>query len=339
VQLWQWVAIFLAGSGALVWAGVTLARSGDEIATRTGLGGLLVGTLLVAAATSLPEIVTTVSAAAGRAPDLAVGSVFGSSMANMAILGVIDLIHRKHVWTSIELGHVRVGLVAVALTALAVFGVVTPGGVHLGWLGGDSGLILVGYVASVAWMRRSPRGSRVPAGRVAYPAPTEWATSKRPGGAVRGAVRRFVLATLAIVAAGPVVALSGEGVATTSGIGETFVGVLFVSVATSLPELLGTVGAVRIGAYDLAVGNLFGSNAFNLVTLFFADLAYTGGPLLMAASTAQAVAGIAAIGLMAVALAAIVHGEETRISRLEPDAILLLLVYVGALIAVWTVSR
>jgi cation:H+ antiporter len=338
VQLWQWVAIFLAGSGALVWAGVMLARSGDEIATRTGLGGLVVGTLLVAAATSLPEIVTTVSAAASHAPDLAVGSVFGSSMANMAILGVIDLVHRRHVWTSIELGHVRVGLVAVALTALAVFGVVTPVGVHLGWVGGDSLLILAGYVASVAWMRRSPRGARVEAGPVAFPAPTEWGARQHPGEAVGGAVRRFVLAALVIFAAGPVVAVSGEGIARTSGIGETFVGVLFVSVATSLPELLGSLGALRIGAYDLAVGNLFGSNAFNLVTLFFADLAYTSGPLLTAASTAQAVAGIAAIGLMAVALAAIVHGEETRISRLEPDAILLLLVYVAALVAVWLVS-
>lgn len=339
MQLWQWIAIFLAGSGALVWAGVTLARSGDEIATRTGLGGLLVGTLLIAAATSLPEVVTTVSAAANGAPDLAVGSVFGSSMANMAILGVIDLIHRKHVWTSIELGHVRVGLVAVALTTVAVFGVVTPVGVHLGWLGGDSWVILAGYVASVAWMRRSPRGSRVPTGPVAFPAPTEWGALEHPRAALRVAIRRFVVAALAIFVAGPVVAVSGEGIAKTSGMGETFVGVLFVSIATSLPELLGSLGAVRIGAYDLAVGNLFGSNAFNLVTLFFADLADTSGPLLAAASSAQAVAGVAAIGLMAIALAAIVHGEETRISRLEPDAILLLLAYVGALITVGMVSR
>jgi cation:H+ antiporter len=77
---------------------------------------------------------------------------------------------------------------------------------------------------------------------------------------------------------------------------ETFVGVLFVAVATFLPELVGSLGAVRIGAYDLAVGNLFGSNAFNMILLFFADAAYTRGPILSGASVGQVVAGVGAIG-------------------------------------------
>lgn len=74
-----WIAILLIAAAALVWAGITLARAGDEIATRTGLGGLLVGMLLVAAATSLPEIVTDVSAATAGAPDLAVGGSSGAT--------------------------------------------------------------------------------------------------------------------------------------------------------------------------------------------------------------------------------------------------------------------
>jgi hypothetical protein len=75
----HWIGVFLIAATALVWAGITLARAGDEIATRTGLGGLLVGMLLVAAATSLPEIVTDVSASIAGAPDLAVGDLFGSN--------------------------------------------------------------------------------------------------------------------------------------------------------------------------------------------------------------------------------------------------------------------
>jgi cation:H+ antiporter len=166
-----------AGAAVLVRAGIVLARCGDEIATRTRLGGLLVGTLLMAAATSLPELVTVVSAAAAQAPNLAVGSVFGSSMGNMAILAVLDLVHRKHVWPSIELGHARVGSLAIALTALAVMGVVTPWGFTFGWVGFDTVLILVGWVAAVAWMRRS-RGGRL----TEFPTPTEWGEAEAPRG-------------------------------------------------------------------------------------------------------------------------------------------------------------
>jgi cation:H+ antiporter len=110
-----WILVFLAATGVLVGAGVVLAGAGDEIATRSGLGGLVVGMLLMATATSLPELVTVTSAAAAGGPDLAVGGVFGSSMANMAILAVIDLVHqRHHVWTQVELGQARVASVAIA---------------------------------------------------------------------------------------------------------------------------------------------------------------------------------------------------------------------------------
>lgn len=333
MSLWQWALVFVAGATVLVGAGIVLARSGDEIATRTRLGGLLVGTLLMATATSLPEIVTVVTAAAANAPDLAVGSLFGSSMGNMAILAVLDLVHRKHVWPSIELGHARVGTLAIALTALAVMGVVTPRGLTFGWVGFDTVLIVTGWVAAVAWMRRS-RGTRV----AEFPTPTEWGEAEAPRGGLRPAVIRFSVATAAVLIAGPVVAIAGDGIADASGLDETFVGVLFVAVATSLPELVASLGAVRIGAYDLAVGNLFGSNAFNMIVLLFADVAYVRGPILTGADVGQVVAGVGAIGLMAVALAAIVHGEETRISRLEPDALVLLLFYGGALYAVWATT-
>ena len=118
--LWQWVVVFAIGAAALVRSGVTLAGAGDEIAERTGLGGLVVGILLVSFATSMPELVTDISAAAAGAPDLALGDLFGSSMANMAILAVVDLVHRGRVWPRIGVDHARVAAVAIALTAMAV---------------------------------------------------------------------------------------------------------------------------------------------------------------------------------------------------------------------------
>lgn len=92
-------AIFLLSAAVIVYAGTKLSRYGDQIADLTGLGGLWIGVVLMASATSLPEIFTDVSAALMHAPDLAAGDLFGSNMANMLILGIIDLMHRqKRVW-------------------------------------------------------------------------------------------------------------------------------------------------------------------------------------------------------------------------------------------------
>ena len=338
--LWHWLAIFFVAAGVLVWAGLTLARAGDEIATRTGLGGLFVGMLLMAAATSLPEIVTDVSAAIADAPDLAVGDLFGSSMANMAILAVIDLIARRKVWPAVGLGHARVASVAIALTALAVIGIVTPIGGAIGWVGLDTIGIAAAYVFAVAWVRRTrPHVPTSGPDLGELPVATGWTRSARGPRLFRNANARFGLATALILVSGPVVAVSGKGIADTSGLAQTFVGVAMLAVATSLPELVASVAAVRIGAFDLAVGNLFGSNAINMAMLVVVDVAFVRGPLLSAAKgPGVVVAGVGAILLMSIALAAVVHGEETRIRRLEPDAVVLLLAYVGALVAVAAAS-
>lgn len=335
-MLWQWLALFVLAGIFVAAAGTVLARSGDEIATRTGLGGLLVGMLLLAAATSLPEIAVDVSAALEGAPDLAVGDLFGSSMANMAILAVIDLAHRGRVWPGVGIGHARLAAIAICLTSFAVLAILAPSGLTIGWVGIEPVLIVVAYVAAAAWMRRSRGEERRTApstGEII--APTGWARQAEATHSLRHEVARFAVATLVILVAAPVLALSGKGIADETGVGQTFVGALLLAVTTSLPELVASLAAVRIGAYDLAVGNLFGSNAINMTILFAADLAYRPGPVLAAIAPAQIIAGVGAILLMAIALAAVVHGIRTRIRRLEPDAVLVLVAYVLLIGAVW----
>jgi cation:H+ antiporter len=339
---WQWLAVFLVSSSILVLAGIRLARSADAIATKTGLGGLLVGTILVATATSLPEIATDVSAAFAGAPALAVGDLFGSSMANMAILAVIDLLARRRVWRAVELGHAGVAAVAIGLTSLAVLAIVTPPGIRVGWVGLDTIVISTAYVAAVTWIRRTRRAGRTAptAPKIGeLPTPTGWSETGPTPLSIRPDLLRFTVAAVAILASAPVTAISAKGIAEAFGLSATFVGAAMLAVATSFPELVASVAAVRIGAHDLAVGNLFGSNAVNMAMLFVVDLAYTPGPLLAAVGgPVEVVAGVGAILLMALALAAIVHGGETRIARLEPDAILLLLAYLGTLAALWATS-
>lgn len=326
------VLVFLGSAVAVAVAGITLARAGDEIAQRTHLSRLVVGVLLVAGATSLPEITTDVSAALAGSPDLAVGDLLGSSMANMAILAILDLVHRHRVWPSVEVGHARVASVAIGLTALATLGILTPIGAAVGWVGLDTLAVAGGYIAMVVWLHRSPTGRF--GGSALLPVPTGWATADGRG--ARPAALRFALASLVVLLAAPLLARSAADIAEVSGLGETFVGTALLALATSMPELVASIAAVRIGAHDLAVGNLFGSNAFNMFALLLADVAYTPGPILSAVDPAQAVAGVSAILLMALALAALVHGTETRVRRLEPDAAFVLLAYLGGLLALWS---
>lgn len=318
------VTLFVLSSALVVGAGVILAREADEIARRTGLGGLVVGMLLLAGATSLPEIMTNLSAAISGAPDLAVGSLFGSSMANMAILAVIDLVHRGRVWPRIGIAHARLASVAIALTSLALIGVVVPAEPAIGWVGAIPVVIVVAYAATVAWFHRSDGTERhARDGTDESIAPIGWGVAERR---TRTPVvwLRFGGAAAVVLVAAPLLAVSTEGIAAATGIGQTFLGAALLALTTSLPELVASLAAVRIGAYDLAVGNLFGSNAFNMATLLAADLAYPAGPILGVVSATQAIAGAGAILLMALALAAVVHGEPTRLRRLEPDALLVL---------------
>ncbi|MEX1173276.1 MAG: hypothetical protein WEG56_11780 [Chloroflexota bacterium] len=331
------LGVFAVASGIVVVAGVVLAREGDTIAERSGLGGLVVGMLLLAGATSLPEIATDVSAALAGAPDLAIGDLFGSSMANMAILAVVDLIYRGRVWTRVGLGQARVASISIALTSVVVLAILVPPGIAIGWVGIESMAIVAAYIAAIAWIRRSRKtGRREHDGSGEIIAPTGWGETSGAHQSYRAVLVRFVAAAGVVLVTAPVLALSAKGIADESGVGETFIGTLLLAATTSLPELVASITAVRIGAHDLAVGNLFGSNAFNMVAVFAADLAYTPGPILAAVVPAQIVAGVGAILLMAMAVTAVIHGTETRIARLEPDAVALLVVYAALLGAVWT---
>lgn len=156
------------------------------------------------------------------------------------------------------------------------------------------------------------------------------------------ALRSFTgvgIAAIAIFAAAPFMADSASGISDQTGLDRSFVGATFLAVVTSLPELVTAIAAVRIGAYDLAAGNLFGSNGFNMFTLVFADVAYTKGPILADVSSAEVVAALAALVLMAIATMGIVYRAERRYFMVEPDAALVILGYVLGLALVYDAGR
>lgn len=331
-----WV-VFFGTAGVVVVAGSRLAHEGDRLADETGIGGLWIGVVLLATATSLPELVTNISAAALDEADLAVGNLFGSSMANMAILAIVDLMHRqRRVWQAVSLGHTLVSSLSVVLTSLAAMFVMSELGWSLFHVGVDTMVIAVLYIA----------GTRVVFRHEYLEALERIADRARDGEAVqetethirwpeRRSLIGFGIAAAAIFAAAPFMANAASGISDQTGLDRSFVGATFLAIVTSLPELVTAIAAVRIGAYDLAAGNLFGSNGFNMFTLIFADIAYTPGPILADVSSAEVVAALAALVLMAIATMGIIYRAERRYFLVEPDAALVLLVYVLGLALVY----
>ncbi len=331
------LSVFLVTSAVIVGAGVMLAKSGDRIADVTGLGGLLIGMVLVAAATSLPEIAVAVSAVVvENSPDLAIGNLLGSNMANMALLAMVDLVWRGQVWHRVGAGHARTAAVAIALTAVATLAVLRPFELAIGWVGIESIIIFVGFISLIAWTHRSSTPS-VPGGgeigaqdaqslheQVVDARPSDRLTVLR---SIRIDLLKFGAAALIILAAAPFLVDAADGIAREADLGQSFVGASFLAFSTSLPELATAVAAVRIGAFDLAVGSLLGSNAFNMAIILIVDLFYLQGPILANVDPIEAFVGVSAILLMAIVVAGIIHGGRTRATRLEPGSGMTLVAY------------
>ena len=334
-----YLVVFTAMSAVIIGAGVLLAKSGDRIADVTGLGGLLIGMVLVAAATSLPEIAVAISAVVVEdSPDLAIGNLFGSNMANMALLAMVDIAWRGKVWQHVGTGHARTAAVAIALTSIAVLAVLQPFEIVIGWVGLESIVIFVGFISLIAWTHRSATPA-VPTGEVSHEQVTaEDAQHQHLSGAdvtsrrailytIRWDLAKFGIAALVILVSAPILVDAADGIGREAELSDSFVGASFLAFSTSLPELATAVAAARIGAFDLAVGSLLGSNAFNMAIIFFTDLAYTEGPILAGVNLAQAFVGVSAILLMSIVLAGIVHGARTRAWKLEPGSGMTLVVY------------
>jgi cation:H+ antiporter len=319
---------FVASGLVVVFAGTALARYADAIAEATKIGRIWIGSVLLAGATSLPELTTDVAAVRLGAVDLAVGDLFGSSMANMLILAVIDLLPpRRHVLQRVTLDHALAACLAISLNAFAAVLVLVRNDSSFLWVGPGSFLLFLGYIAGTrAVYRHAAREPRTPSDDAGLgPEPPR----------LSRAIAGFVVAALAVFVAAPLFAWSAKGIAEISGLGNTLVGTWLVGLATSLPELAASLAAVRMGAFDLAVGNLFGSNACNMAVFLALDLAQPGN-VFAALDPSHAMSGLFAVVLMSLGLAAIVYRAKRRFAMLEPGSVLMLAGYALGVALLWS---
>jgi cation:H+ antiporter len=322
------IVVFMVSAVFVVFAGIGLAKYGDELAEKTGWGKLWVGTLLVATATSLPEVSVNISAVwLEDSPGLALGNVFGADMVNMLVLAIVALafgvtnIFRDQGRDTRILILLGMGLVLLA-TIIGATGDFKLGLTSIGGLA-----IVAGYVAG---MRMVYRASRVAMHLEDIPKPT---------GSARKAWIGFGMSVLVVVAAGRYLAASAETIAQLSGISASFIGVLLVSIVTTLPESSVTVTAALRKSYGIAMGNVYGSNAFNVTILSLSDLFYGKGPLLGQMQSAHFAAAGGALLLMGLGFLVwrACQSAAPRPARLLAPAIPLL--WVAAMYLVFTLAQ
>ena len=348
----------LAAAVALIVAAATfLARSADAIADKTGLGRSFIGVVMLATATSLPELGTGVSAIVlVNESDLAAGDAFGSNLFNLLIIGLLDIYWRKGPlltfvsYTSAlvgALGGLLIGLGAIAMIIhnLAVSVAdwrVSP----------VSPLMLAGFLVAIFLVHRAERsrereissGEDEAAPAAAPSRQNEAAPAAAPSYENESLPRAFaVYAASAAVVVGAAVwlAYAADGVATEMGWAASFMGTQFLALSTSLPELAASFAALRLGAPDMAITNLLGSNIFNMgVVLFLDDLAFADGAIWAQIDEIHLLTAVVGVIMTAVAVTAILtpNDERRRRSPYSVEAAALVVLYIAASLLVFYLS-
>ncbi len=304
---------------AILFSGARLSRYGDAIGARTGLGGVWVGLILLASVTSAPELVTGLSAilVVGE-PDLAVGAALGSCVYNLVIIAILDFIYRPGtIYSGIRHSHslsAGFGVVLLGAAAAAIFIQTHVGPLGLGPIGPftiAAPLIYLIAMRSVFFFEREENRVSI----AAELAEVSSARAKLASLTLPRILLLFGFNALVLIVAATALPVIGEALAVAMGWKETFVGTIFLALVTSVPEVVISIEAVRIGAIDLAIGGILGSNLFDLLILAIEDLAYFDGPLLAAVGDEHILTAIAALTMTGIALVGLCSRPRAKIFR------------------------
>ena len=334
--------------GIVIYAGGRMAGMGDKLAAITGLGRTWVGAIILGGVTSLPELVVTIGAVTVvAAPSLVFGNVLGSNCFNLLIIIFLDVT---------LIGGVVLSRGGKAHTLSAALGLllmlIVAAGLLLGLLGGQGGLmgaapwvfsVLLAVVFVIA-MRVMYTQEK----KAAATAPSDPNEAKITPVEKRRTLVMFSVFAAVIVGAGLWLCVLGDrlGAHEFPGgftLGKTFVGFLFIALATSLPELSVSISAARRGFYDMALGNIFGSNIANMSFIFIGEIFLKArGDVYMFSSKLNHAALLVTVGaaclMTVIAIIGMARRSKRTLLRLGYGSIAMLLIYLASMYFVFTLS-
>lgn len=318
----------------VIMAGIKLSQSADILAEKTGLGRTWIGTILLAGVTSLPELATGISAIViFNSPDLAVGGILGSCLFNLLILALLDILTGPEpLLKQAQISHglaASLGCVMLGVVAAGMLLARTDVNLTVGWVGIPSLLLILLYFVSASTIAQFESRRRAAVLEEVEIFQYEHVTTQQ-------AYRQFCWHSVAIVILGVWLAFLGDQIAEVTGLGKSFIGAILLATATSLPEIVASVAAVRLNAVDLAVSNLFGSNLFNLTILGIYDLIYLPGSLWLSISQIHIFTDVVAMVMTSVAIAGLIYHAVSR-SRMYItwDGLTIIALYIGGMYVIY----
>lgn len=330
----------LAATGVVVGGAHFLTRAADFISLRTGLGHSFVGVILLATATSLPELGTGVSAITlYNQPDLAMGAVFGSNLFNLFIIVLLDMAWRRGPLLHSVSGTAKLitwlGIAVIALGTTAVWLHHATTFTNKWHLAPTSWTILVVFLLAMYWIYRHEKTeTRTPKGGT-WP---EVESVSRNGMSLGAAIGVYAAAAVTVILGSVWLSRTGDALSRSLGLGASFVGTQFLALCTSLPEVATSFAALRMNAPTLAVTNVLGSNIFNMGFITFVnDAAYSQGSIWSAVAPVHAVTGILGVSMSAIVLlglARVPKGAKPQ-AWISRESVLLVILYVVSSIVIY----
>lgn len=317
---------FLISSGLIVAAGIRLTTRADTLSDRLQLGKVWIGIVLLGIVTSSPEAITSLTAVISlHAKDLAIGNMIGSNNFNLMLIVLMDAIYRQGSVTN-KIGYNRSNAtpaVFAMLLTLIVLGeiyfiskgfLLKVGHISLGSL-----LILGFYILGIRLSKQFSRQDHLIVSKAEGDSRSKVSLAR--------IYCELMLSAVVVVLSAIWLTNTAEAIAHVSGLGRTFVGTIFLALATSLPEMVVTLSALKIGVLDLAIGNIFGSNIINMFILFLCDLCYRQGALFSSVSRMHMMTAALSIVLTIIVLLGLRNNTKRTIWRFGWDSCLMLLLF------------
>lgn len=318
---------FILCAVLLVYSGYRLSQYADVIATHTGLSKTVMGLVFLAAATSLPEVATSIGAVTRvNSPDLAAGDVFGSVIINLSIIVLLDFISGKDpILRRVHTGQILYGALAIVMLGITLLAFISRHITHAGTaplaIGSETYLLLFIYgIGMILIFLNEKHGSYDESDR-------EGGTlfQPHPQGLIRGIIG-FVLYFAVVVFGGVWIASIGGEIVAIMHWSETIVGTIFLGFSTSLGEIIVSVSALRLGSVNMAIGNILGSNFFDTMIIPLCDIAFRDGTLLAFLSLNHVITISLGMVLTGVVIAGIITRSDRSFFRIGIDVWALLFI-------------
>ena len=331
-EWWPIALTFIVAAAAVWWAGTRLPAYVAALSERTGIGHGLAGMLVLGGITSLPELATGTSAAVIGLPLLSLNDILGSASLNLLLLALADMVLGDRPLTSVIARPVTLmqGVLGIMLFAVTATAIGIGGGDWGGPAGAWSIAIFLGVLLALFL---SDRAEKRPMWQIIPPLEPEFEGPEEPRSISTRRLAACLLGLTAIILAGGVtLATTGEAIVQQTGLAAGIIGFLFVAVATSLPEASAIVGAMRHRRYELAVGEIFGSNMFNLAIILVIDLAAGGPPVLSLAGDFEMAAAMLALVMTGIFVLGLIERRDRTVLRMGQDSIAAICLYIFGLV-------